>query len=83
MRVFVCVTIPSHEYAFPLTVLFGWSAHVTFGGSGSIMSTVRLELPYQCIFQAKNRVETFWRGTQCSDEERNAAMWMRGYNMLV
>ena len=47
------------------------------------MSTVRLELPYQCISQAKSRVETLWRGTQCSDVERDAAMWRHGYNMLV
>ena len=38
------------------------SAHVTNGGSGGIMSTARLELPYRRISQAKFRDETSQRG---------------------
>ena len=71
MRVFVCVTIPSHEYAFPLTVLFGWSAHVTFGGNGGIMSTVRLVyFPGQVSGGDLLEANAMQRcGTQCSDVE--------------
>ena len=46
------------EHAFPLTGFVCRSAHVTFGGSGGIMSTARLELPYLCVFQAKSWGET-------------------------
>ena len=43
------------EHAFPLTGFVCWSAHVTFGGSGGIMTTARPELPYPCVSQAKSR----------------------------
>ena len=38
------------------------SAHVTNGGSGGMMSTAGLELPYPWISQAKFRDETSRRG---------------------
>ena len=38
-----------NEQAFPLTEFVGLSAHATFCGSGWIMSTAGLELPYLCI----------------------------------
>ena len=38
------------------------SAHVTNGGSGGMMSTAGLELPYPSISQAKFRDETSRRG---------------------
>ena len=50
------------EHAFPLTGFVCRSAHVTFGGSGGIMSTARPELPYPCVSQAKSRDETSRRG---------------------
>ena len=34
------------EHAFPLMEFVCKSAHVTFGGSGGIMTTARPELPY-------------------------------------
>ena len=37
-------------------------AHVTNGGSGGMMSTARLELPYQQVSQVKFRDETSRRG---------------------
>ena len=40
----------------------GGSAHVTNGGSGGMMSTAGLELPYPWIPQAKFRDETSRRG---------------------
>ena len=47
------------EHAFPLTGFVCMAAHVTsFGGSGGIRSTARLELPYPCNSQAKSRDET-------------------------
>ena len=46
------------EHAFPLTGFVCMAAHVTFGGSGGIKSTARLELPYPCNSQAKSRVES-------------------------
>ena len=46
------------EHAFPLTGFVCRAAHVTFGGSGGIMSTARPELPYPCVSQAKSRDET-------------------------
>ena len=49
-------------HAFPLTGFVCEGAHVTFGGSGGIRSTARLELPYPCYFQAKSRDETSRRG---------------------
>ena len=36
--------------------------YATFGGSGGIMSTARLELPYPCVSQAKSRDKTSRRG---------------------
>ena len=36
------------EHAFPLTGFVCKEAHVTFGGSGAIITTARPELPYQC-----------------------------------
>ena len=50
------------EHAFLLTGFVCVLAHVTFGGSGWIMSTARFELPYPCHFQAKSRDETSRRG---------------------
>ena len=50
------------EYAFPLTGFVCETAHVTFGGSGGIMTTARPELPYPCVSQAKSRDETSRRG---------------------
>ena len=50
------------EHAFPLTGFICMAAHVTFGGSGGIMSTARPELPYPCNSQAKSRDETSRRG---------------------
>ena len=50
------------EKAFPLTGFVCGSAHVTFGGSGEIRSTARLELPYPCNSQAKSRDENSRRG---------------------
>ena len=50
------------EHAFPLTGFVCELAHVTFGGSGGIMSTARPELPYPCVSQAKSRDETSRRG---------------------
>ena len=46
------------EHAFPLTGFVCMVAHVTFGGSGGIMTTARPELPYPCVSQAKSRDET-------------------------
>ena len=42
------------------------SAHVINGGSGGMMSTAGLELPYPRVSQAKFRDETFWRGKYCN-----------------
>ena len=42
------------------------SAHVTNGGSGGMMSTAGLELPYPRISQAKFRDETSRRGKECN-----------------
>ena len=50
------------EHAFTLTGFVCMKAHVTFGGSGEIMSTARPELPYQCSSQAKSGDETSRRG---------------------
>ena len=50
------------EHAFPLTGFVCKSTHVTFGGSGGIMSIARPELPYSCDSQAKSRDETSRRG---------------------
>ena len=50
------------EHAFALTRFVFRSAHVTFGGSGGIMTTARPELPYPCVSQAKSRDETSRRG---------------------
>ena len=50
------------EHVFPLTGFVRMAAHVTFGGSGGIMSTARPELPYPCNSQAKSRDETSRRG---------------------
>ena len=50
------------EHAFPLTGLVCKEAHVTFGGSGGIMTTARPELPYPCNSQAKSWDETSRRG---------------------
>ena len=49
------------EHTFPLMEFVGWSAHVTFGGNGGIMSTARSELLYPFISQAKSGGETSWR----------------------
>ena len=46
------------EYAFPLVGFVFKTANVIFGGSGGIMSTARLELPYTCNSQAKSLDET-------------------------
>ena len=37
------------EHAFPLTGFVCRSAHITFGGSGGIMTTARPKLPYPCV----------------------------------
>ena len=37
------------EQAFPLTGFVGLSTKATFGGSGVIMSTARLQSPFPCI----------------------------------
>ena len=50
------------EHAFPLMGFVCRSAHVTFGGSGGIMSTARLELPYPCNSQTESRDKTSRRG---------------------
>ena len=50
------------EHAFPLMGFVCMAAHVTFGGSGGIMSTATPELPYLCNSQAKSRDETSRRG---------------------
>ena len=50
------------EHAFPPTGFVCKAAHVTFGGSGGILSTARPELPYPCVSQAKSRDETSRRG---------------------
>ena len=50
------------EHAFPLTGFVCKEDHVTFGGSGVIMTTARPELPYPCVSQAKSRDETSRRG---------------------
>ena len=50
------------EHAFPPTGFVCLVAHVTFGGSGGIMTTARPELPYPCNSQAKSRDETSRRG---------------------
>ena len=42
------------------------SAHVTNGGSGGMMSTARLELPYPLVSQAKFRDKTSQRGRLCN-----------------
>ena len=46
------------EHAFPPTGFVCMAAHVTFGGSGGIMTTARPELPNPCVSQAKSRDET-------------------------
>ena len=51
-----------YKHAFPLTGFVCMAAHVTFGGSGGIMTTARPELPYPCVSQAKSRDETSRRG---------------------
>ena len=50
------------EHAFPLMGFVCKEKHVTFGGSGGIMSTARPELSYPCVSQAKSRDETSRRG---------------------
>ena len=52
------------EHAFPPTGFVCRSAHVTFSGSGGIMSTARPELPYPCdsVSQAKSWDKTSRRG---------------------
>ena len=50
------------QHAFPLTGFVCKEAHITFGGSGGIMSTARPELPYPCNSQGKSRDETLLRG---------------------
>ena len=52
------------EHAFPPTGFAVALArlHVTFGGSGGIMTTAGLELPYPCSPQAKTRDESSRRG---------------------
>ena len=50
------------EHAFPPTGFVCKEAHVTFGGSGGIMTTARPELPYPCVSQAESRDETSRRG---------------------
>ena len=57
------------EHAFPLTGFVCRSTHVTFGGSGGIMSMARPEVSYPCVSQAKSRDETSWRGNQCDSAE--------------
>ena len=51
------------EHAFPMKGFFARRIHVTFGGSGGIMSTARPELPYPCNSKAKPRDETSRRGS--------------------
>ena len=52
------------EHAFPPTgFAVAWlGPFVTFGGSGGIMTTAGLELPYPCNPQAKTRGESSRRG---------------------
>ena len=52
------------EHAFPLTGFVCKEADITFGGSGRIRSTARLEMPYPmaCNSKAKSRDETSLRG---------------------
>ena len=50
------------EHAFPLTGFVCWSAHVTFGGSGGIMTTARPELPYPCNSQGQVSGRDFSEG---------------------
>ena len=45
--------------------------HVTFGGSGGIMTTARPELPYPRTSQAKFRDETSRSGEYCDVYERH------------
>ena len=69
------------EHAFPLTGFVCMSAHVTFGGSGGIMTTARPKLSYPCDSQAKSRDETSWKGNLCvgveSDINRYAKLQTR------
>ena len=53
------------EQAFPPTGFAVAWLHVTFGGSGEIMTTARSELPYPCVSLAKSRGETSRRGKLC------------------
>ena len=50
------------EHAFPLTGFVCMSAHVTFGGSGGIMTTARPELPYPCNSQSQVSGRDFSEG---------------------
>ena len=50
------------EHAFPLMGFVCWSAHVTFGGSGGIMTTARPVLPYPCKSQSQVSGEDFSEG---------------------
>ena len=56
-----CISAFIDCLAFALTRLFA-SAHITNGGSGGIMSTTRLELPYACISKAMSWSKTSRRG---------------------
>ena len=55
------------EHAFLLTGFVCWSADVTFGGSGGIMSTARPALPYPCTCNSKAKFgdETSRSGKYC------------------
>ena len=47
------------EHTFPLMEFVGWPAHVTFSGSGGIMSTARSKLLYSFISKTKSRGQDF------------------------
>ena len=50
------------EHAFPLTRFVCRMAHVTFGGSGGIMTTARPELPCPCNSQSQVSGQDFSEG---------------------
>ena len=55
--------------------------HVTFSGSGGIMTTARPELPYLRVSQAKFRDETF--GGESSVTFVNVVITNEDYHFLV
>ena len=65
------------EHAFPLTGFVYLKAHVTFGGSGGIMTTARPELPYPCNSQAasfRTRILGGWSNVTVQSTDINRYM---------